>query len=440
MNRPYVNRPYDGTGYRQYPMKMIGHHHPLVQLDFLANCGGPPPFLGNDFAGMVQPHLPIHDIAEQAFPVLCANGQEIGPRLGIIISPQPDGAAVVCFRVVRPMGHGFRCRVRGDCICADGAPIHVNAVMDQVNQARIYAVRVQSHVNTVQNRVNGVQNLINVDLNCVHRVSICVNRVQSCVIAVPNRVIGVQSCVNEDRNSVDEVPSSDDGNRDGKHQLDPRFPDISGTLFLGRFGFFLLFGLFETLAQLFGHGFEARRGLGGGLDVGVDLGRFLHGLAAHGDAGVVHLGVEGGNDGPDVGEGREEIHVFFELGRAEIGGKDARMVLGGIEGVLNEGDAVGAGLEEGLAFLGGEVDQKEELFEDGVDGGLDGLDVGGGEVCIDVLIGHGCLLTILLGQIISAAASPRCVDDDFIIFVLFSPGWVPLPRNGNVVAEHLGIE
>nr|VFJ53215.1 MAG: hypothetical protein BECKDK2373B_GA0170837_104125 [Candidatus Kentron sp. DK] len=109
-----MNRPYDGTGYNQYPMKMIRHHHPLVQLDFLADCGGPPPFLGNDFAGMVQPHLPVQDFPEQAFPVLCANGQEIRPRLGIIISLQPDGAAVMCFRVVRPMGHGLCCRVRGD--------------------------------------------------------------------------------------------------------------------------------------------------------------------------------------------------------------------------------------------------------------------------------------------------------------------------------------
>nr|VFK38090.1 MAG: hypothetical protein BECKSD772F_GA0070984_102110 [Candidatus Kentron sp. SD]VFK42838.1 MAG: hypothetical protein BECKSD772E_GA0070983_102010 [Candidatus Kentron sp. SD] len=215
---------------------------------------------------------------------------------------------MVCFRVVYHMGHGFRCRVRGDCIRADGVPIFVISVSNRVHRDLICIIRVQNYVNAVPTSVN---------------------RVQSCVHRVPNCVIAVQICFSGDRDSVHEVPNSDDGNQDGKRRLGPRVPDISGALFLGRFGFFLLFGLFETLAQLFGDGFEARRGFGGGFHIGVDLAGLLHGLAAHGDAGVVHLGGKGVDDGADVGERAEQIYVILEFGGAEIGGKDARMVLGG---------------------------------------------------------------------------------------------------------------
>lgn len=117
---------------------------------------------------------------------------------------------------------------------------------------------------------------------------------------------------------------------------------MPGPLFLGGIGFFLPFGLFEPLAQLFGHGLEAGGGFGGGLDVGVDLDGFLHGLAAHGHAGVVDPGGKRGDDGIDVGHGGEEFHVAFERGGVEGGREDVGMVLGGVQGVLEEGDAVGA--------------------------------------------------------------------------------------------------
>nr|VFK52696.1 MAG: hypothetical protein BECKTC1821D_GA0114238_12032 [Candidatus Kentron sp. TC]VFK65284.1 MAG: hypothetical protein BECKTC1821F_GA0114240_11762 [Candidatus Kentron sp. TC] len=47
------------------------------------------------------------------------------------------------------------------------------------------------------------------------------------------------------------------------------------------------------------------------------------------------------------------------------------VILGGGEGVLNEGDAVGAGLEGAFPLLGREVNQEGELFEHGVEGVLD---------------------------------------------------------------------
>ena len=143
-----------------------------------------------------------------------------------------------------------------------------------------------------------------------------------------------------------------------------------------------------------------RVGLGGGLDVGIDLTGLLHGLTAHGDAGVVDLGGKRGDNDSDVGEGGEEIYVSLEFGGAETGGKDGGVVLGGIEGILEEGDAVGSGLEEGFAFLGGEVDQEGEFLNDGVDSILDGLDILGGEGCINVLVGHGCFPMVFVRDII----------------------------------------
>nr|VFK69083.1 MAG: hypothetical protein BECKUNK1418G_GA0071005_13103 [Candidatus Kentron sp. UNK]VFK73810.1 MAG: hypothetical protein BECKUNK1418H_GA0071006_13002 [Candidatus Kentron sp. UNK] len=68
------------------------------------------------------------------------------------------------------------------------------------------------------------------------------------------------------------------------------------------------------------------------------------------------------------------------------------VILGGGEGVLNEGYAVRSGLEDVLPLLGREVDQEGEFFEHGVEGVLDGLHVGGRERCVDVLVGHGLFL------------------------------------------------
>ena len=68
------------------------------------------------------------------------------------------------------------------------------------------------------------------------------------------------------------------------------------------------------------------------------------------------------------------------------------MILGGIEGILDEGNAIGTRFEHRLPLLGREVDQERYLLEDGFEGGLDGLDVGGREGCVDVLVGHGGLL------------------------------------------------
>nr|VFJ68287.1 MAG: hypothetical protein BECKDK2373B_GA0170837_120912 [Candidatus Kentron sp. DK] len=68
------------------------------------------------------------------------------------------------------------------------------------------------------------------------------------------------------------------------------------------------------------------------------------------------------------------------------------MVLGGIQGILHEGNSIGTGLEHLLPFFGDKVDEERHLLEDGIEGGLDGLDIGGREGCVDVLVWSGGLL------------------------------------------------
>jgi len=63
-----MNRPYRGGQYK-YAMKTIGPHHPFVQFDGIVNSGVFDPFMGNNFTGIVQSHLPIKDFPEQAFPI-----------------------------------------------------------------------------------------------------------------------------------------------------------------------------------------------------------------------------------------------------------------------------------------------------------------------------------------------------------------------------------
>jgi len=124
-----------------------------------------------------------------------------------------------------------------------------------------------------------------------------------------------------------------------------------------------LFGHLPALAQLVGDGFEAGHRLGGGFHVVVDLGGLLHGLATYREAGVVYLRGDRRGHGVDVGEFSEEIDVVLEFGCFESSGEDIRVILGGIEGILHKGDAIGTCLEHGFPFLGREIDQEWHLEE-----------------------------------------------------------------------------
>jgi hypothetical protein len=58
------------------------------------------PASGGHCSQRVQPHFSVHDLAEQARSILCADRHEIRPWLGIITSLQADGAAMVFVRIV----------------------------------------------------------------------------------------------------------------------------------------------------------------------------------------------------------------------------------------------------------------------------------------------------------------------------------------------------
>ncbi len=145
----------------------------------------------------------------------------------------------------------------------------------------------------------------------------------------------------------------------------------------------------ETLPQLVGHRLQARRGLGRRLHVIIDLGRFLHRFASDRETRVIDLRRHRRGNRPDVGHHAEKGHIALQFLGLERGGKDIRVVLGGIQGILDEGHAVDPGLEQGTPLLGGQVDQERELFLDKRKGVLDGLDILGGKGGVDVLVGHG---------------------------------------------------
>jgi hypothetical protein len=67
-------------------MDMIGHDNECIDIDARIIGRDFIPNRLNHFPRIVQTHFSIHNIPEQAFPVLGAKGDEIGPFLGIIVS------------------------------------------------------------------------------------------------------------------------------------------------------------------------------------------------------------------------------------------------------------------------------------------------------------------------------------------------------------------
>jgi hypothetical protein len=77
------------------PMHMIGHHHKLINIHTRIALWQFIPHLLHHPSGLGQPHLPVHDLPQQAFPILRAHRHEIRPRLGIIIPAKADGTPAV---------------------------------------------------------------------------------------------------------------------------------------------------------------------------------------------------------------------------------------------------------------------------------------------------------------------------------------------------------
>ena len=78
---------------------VIGHNNKGIQFnqremarDFL------PTTLG-DFAGIIQPHFAVHHMAEKALLIPRTDRHKIRPWLGVVMSLQADGAAVVFFGI-----------------------------------------------------------------------------------------------------------------------------------------------------------------------------------------------------------------------------------------------------------------------------------------------------------------------------------------------------
>lgn len=60
---------------------------------------------GHDLAVFIQEHFPIHNVAEQVLPVVGADGDEVRPSLGVIVTGQPNRTAMMDLRVVSGFGH-----------------------------------------------------------------------------------------------------------------------------------------------------------------------------------------------------------------------------------------------------------------------------------------------------------------------------------------------
>ncbi len=119
-HRPIIHDPNDSVD-------MVRHDHKFIQPDMGQMIGQVVPCEMHHFPQFIQHHPTIHHLAKQTFPVLRANGDEIRPRLCVIVPLQPDGTAVVFFRVVGHGCRGFRCTdgkrawrlpVRGEITCS----------------------------------------------------------------------------------------------------------------------------------------------------------------------------------------------------------------------------------------------------------------------------------------------------------------------------------
>jgi hypothetical protein len=81
---------------------VIGHDNKGIQFNKREMVRNVLPTTPGDFASLVQPHFFIDNLAEKAFPIAGANRHEIRPWLGIIMSLQADGMAIVSAQVDFP--------------------------------------------------------------------------------------------------------------------------------------------------------------------------------------------------------------------------------------------------------------------------------------------------------------------------------------------------
>ena len=103
--RPYAILPPSG---RPYPIgadddnavEVIRHNDEWAQLEVGEPLPQPLPFPLDNPSGCVQQHLAIHDFTKKAGALLCDDGHEIRPCLGIIVFIQTDRTPVVFLWIV----------------------------------------------------------------------------------------------------------------------------------------------------------------------------------------------------------------------------------------------------------------------------------------------------------------------------------------------------
>jgi len=81
-------------------VNMIGHDDERIQCHVGKVGWNVQPTLFGHAAGVVQPHVAIHDFTEQRHPFVGDQGDEICPWLGVIVTFQADGSAMVAVRVI----------------------------------------------------------------------------------------------------------------------------------------------------------------------------------------------------------------------------------------------------------------------------------------------------------------------------------------------------
>ncbi len=81
--RPYIDR-------RDNAVHVIRHHDERIRLNTWKSFGQRTPLCSDHPPDIVQPHLSVHDFAEQAGPVVGTDGHEIRPRPRIIVTAQTE--------------------------------------------------------------------------------------------------------------------------------------------------------------------------------------------------------------------------------------------------------------------------------------------------------------------------------------------------------------
>ena len=81
-------------------MDVVRHYDCLIQHDVREMMRYGMPTFGGHCSPSVQTHLSVSDVSEQTGTVMRADGDEIGPGLGVVVPLQANGAAVMNVHVV----------------------------------------------------------------------------------------------------------------------------------------------------------------------------------------------------------------------------------------------------------------------------------------------------------------------------------------------------